>query len=234
LRKYFAQLKIVNPTELLEKQAVNLLFDATFFSRTDGVLVFRANQKNLHWRFIESETRKEITAGLDELEQRGYQFKSFTIDGRKGVIQLLKTRYPGLPIQLCHFHQIQIVRRYTTNNPKTKCGQALLALIKLLTDLEQQRFTELFDTLKEEYADFLLERNDQKEFVHRKLRAAFRSIKSNLPYLFTYRNHPDLAIPNTTNSCDGSFAHWKQKLKIHRGLKEKRRNQMIDYLLINT
>ena len=40
-------------------------------------------------------------------------------------------------------------------------------------------------------------------------------------------------IPNTTNSCDGSFAHWKQKVKIHRGLRKDRRNKMINYLLNN-
>ncbi|MEM9244109.1 MAG: hypothetical protein AAGA27_08710 [Pseudomonadota bacterium] len=35
---------------------VNLIVDATFFSRYDGVLVFRAASKNLYWQFIRSET----------------------------------------------------------------------------------------------------------------------------------------------------------------------------------
>jgi len=65
--------------------------------------VFRANNTNLHWRFVESETVKIISEGLDFLEQTGYLFKSITIDGRKGVIQLLNLQYPGVPIQLCHF-----------------------------------------------------------------------------------------------------------------------------------
>ena len=57
-----------------------------------------------------------------------------------------------------------------------------------------------------------------KQYKHRQLRSAFRSLHTNMPYLFTYKNHPYLKIPNTTNSSDGSFAHWKQKLKIHRSL----------------
>jgi len=76
-----------------------------------------------------------------------------------------------------------------------------------------------------------LKKNEQGEFVHRKLRSAVRSLKSNLPYLFAYQTYPELNIPNTTNSCDGSFAHWKQKVKIHRGLRQHRRNKMIDLLL---
>jgi hypothetical protein len=215
-------------------ESLNLVFDATFFSRTDGVLVFRANHKNLHWRFIESETLRDIAAGLDALEKQGYQFKSFTIDGRKGVIQLLNARYPDIPIQLCHFHQAQIIRRYTTNKPKTKCGQALLSLIKQLTLTTQTDFAVQFFQLRETYADFLKERNENGEFIHRRLRSAFRSLKTNLPYLFTCQSYPELNIPNTTNSCDGSFAHWKQKVKIHRGLSKSRRNKMINYLLTLT
>jgi hypothetical protein len=175
LQRCFNQINITPCLPCLDKTALNLIFDATFFSRIDGVLVFRANRRNLHWRFIHSESLKEIALGLDSLEVLGYRFKSFTIDGRKGVIQLLNARYSS-PIQLCHFHQIQIVRRYTT----------------------------------------------------------IRSLKTNLPYLFTYLIYPDLTIPHTTNSCDGSFAHWKQKVKIHRGISQHRRNQMINYLLSNS
>lgn len=69
------------------------------------------------------------------------------------------------------------------------------------------------------------------EPLHRRLRSARRSLKTNLPFLFTYKYYAELQIPNTTNSCDGSFAHWKQKLKIHRGLREDRRNKVINFLL---
>ena len=105
------------------------MLDATFFSRSDGVLVFRAQQRNLHWRFITSENLAEVAAGLEALEQKGYRFHSVVIDGRKGVTQLLEARYPGIPVQLCHFHQAQSIRRYTTNKPKTQCARALKALM---------------------------------------------------------------------------------------------------------
>ena len=165
------------------------------------------------------------------LDQRGYQLKSAVIDGRKGVIRRFETRYPTLPIQLCQFHQAQIIRRYTTNRPKTDGGQALKCLMSMLTQVDYEQFSSMLFSLREQYEAFLKERNELGQFMHRRLRSAFRSLKTNLPYLFTYKQFSELNIPNTTNSCDGSFAHWKQKVKIHRGLRHKRRNKMINYLL---
>jgi len=136
-----------------------------------------------------------------------------------------------MPIQMCQFHQAQIIRRYTTNNPKTECGIELKAIMNCLTEVDQEVFCSLLETVHEQYKDFLKEKNEQGQFMHRRLRSAFRSLKSNLPYLFTYKKYPDLNIPNTTNSCDGSFAHWKQKVKIHRGLIKERRNKVINFLL---
>jgi len=100
-----------------------------------------------------------------------------------------------------------------------------------LTQTNEEVFTSLLETLSQIYNDFLKERNEQGQFKHRRLRSAFRSLKSNLVYLFAYKNYPELDIPNTTNTCDGSFVHWKQKVKIHRGLRKKRRNKMINFLL---
>lgn len=232
IRNQFDKISIAtNSDKAIFDEPINLILDATYFSRNDGVLVFRARGKNLHWKFIESETIANISNGLDILDKLGYRFKSVTIDGRRGVIKLFQARYPNIPIQLCQFHQTQIIRRYTTNNPKTECGKKLKIIMKCLTEVDYLVFKSLIETLYEEHEDFLKERNEQGQFKHRRLRSAFRSLKSNLPYLFTHKKYPKLNIPNTTNSCDGSFAHWKQKIKIHRGLSRQRRNKMINYLL---
>ena len=231
LQRQFDALIIEPFNSRLFNEPVNLIVDATFFSRSDGVLVFRAQKINLYWRFIESESLAELSAGLDELDSKGYHWKSVTLDGRRGMIQLFQERYPSVPIQLCQFHQAQIIKRYTTNNPKTPCGRELKQLMAQLTQLGQEEFSSRLIALRGLYGDFLKERNDQGQFKHRRLRSAFRSLKTNLPYLFTCKNHPELTIPNTTNSCDGSFAHWKQKVKIHRGLRKERRNKMINFLL---
>ena len=196
-------------------------------------MLFRANKTNLYWQEIDGEKVEYLREGLDFLDKCEFKVKSFTLDGRRGFINYLRKRYPNIPIQLCQFHQTMIITRYNTNNPKTPCGKDLKALIKTLTISDREEFTNAFNKLKIKYAAFLKERNEHGQFKHKRLRSAFRSIKTNLPYLFTYKDCPELNIPNTTNTCDGYFAHLKQKIKIHRGLKHHRRKKMIYFYLEN-
>lgn len=194
-------------------------------------MIFRAEGKNLSWRYVKSERLDYYMIELSRLVELAVTFKSFTIDGRRGLIQLLQRYYPNIPIQICQFHMVAIVTRYTTKKPKTECGIELRELILKLKDLEKNEFTDRFKNLQIKYKKFLLERNEKNQFQHRKLRSAFRSIKSNLPYLFTYLDYPSLNIPNTTNSADGSFGHWKYKVKLHRHLRDDRKKRVIDELL---
>jgi hypothetical protein len=53
----------------------------------------------------------------------------------------------------------------------------------------------------------------------------------NLPYLFTYQKHPDLNIPNTTNSLDGCFAYLKELVKVHKGSKKSLKRKIIEEIL---
>lgn len=68
-------------------------------------------------------------------------------------------------------------------------------------------------------------------YTHAKLRSAYGSLIRNLPFLYTYQKYPELRIPNTTNSLDGSFNVLKMFVNIHRGLKPKRRLKVIKELL---
>ena len=232
MRKYFDELKPQKPLLAISIEPVNLIFDTTFFKRTLGVMVFRKPGKNLSWKYVETEKLGYYLEELRNLVDLGYTFKSFTIDGRKGLIRLLEKYFNTIPVQLCHFHQVQIVLRYTTRKPKTECGKDLKLLILNLKNLSKAEFTQQLKNLQIKYKDFLKERNEQGQFQHRRLRSAFRSIETNLPYLFTYEDYPELEIPKTTNSADGSFGQWKYKVRLHRGLNIDRKKQMIDEILI--
>jgi hypothetical protein len=212
-------------------EPVALTFDGTFFGRGYGLLVYRAEGKNIHWQEIQSETLAVVEAGLSHLKARGWRFSSVTIDGRKGVIQLINRIFPGVPVQMCLFHQKAIVRRYLTSRPKTMCGKELQALVVFLDEIPEDIFMDVLDDLCRRYDEFLKERNEKNHFSHRRLRSALRSLRSNAPRLFTHMKRPKGEIPATTNSCDGSFAHWKAKVKIHRGLRHDRRSKMIRFLL---
>ena len=71
----------------------------------------------------------------------------------------------------------------------------------------------------------------RKQYTHKNHRSAFRSIKRHFKYLFTLQDYPQADIPPTTNSCDGSFGHWKAKVKLHRGISLPRKQQIIDEFL---
>ena len=69
--------------------------------------------------------------------------------------------------------------------------------------------------------------------MHRSVRSAFRSLKRNLPHLFTYKEEQNkhLNIPNTTNTCEGYFSQLKSKVRVHSGLIRERRIKLIKKLL---
>jgi len=90
----------------------------------------------------------------------------------------------------------------------------------------------LLSEFEKQFSDDLDEKHicpccGKPKYVHRKLRSAFRSLSTNLPFLYTYQKYPDLHIPNTTNSLDGSFNALKSHVNIHRGLRFDRRFKVI-------
>lgn len=71
-------------------------------------------------------------------------------------------------------------------------------------------------------------------YTHYKLRAAYTSLCSNLYYLFTYKNLPDLSIPNTTNHLDGGkFSDLKNRIRVHRGLSKDLKLKLVDFYMIS-
>lgn len=237
LRKHFDRYAPATGEIIVEEEPVNLIMDATFFKRGDGVLVARANGRNLHWFPIATEKVEHYKHCLDVLETAGFQFKSFTIDGRKGVRKMLQERYTGIPIQHCQYHQLQTITHKLTQRPKLPAGKELRAIALTLAHTTREEFTAMLDAWYEKWGEFMKERTfsaDRKRqwrYVHERLRSAYFSLRRNLPWLFAYLDYPDLNIPNTTNSCDGSFSHWKNKVTLHRGIRRKRKKKMTDYLL---
>lgn len=231
LQRHFDKYEPVLPLVVVAKNPIALTFDGTFFGRGYGLMVYRAVGQNIYWQEIESENLAVVEQGLRHLIAQEWQFSSITVDGRKGTISLIKRLFPNTPIQFCIFHQKAIIRRYMTTKPKTMCGKEIRTLVSFLSYIDEPLFLDCLADIKNRYGDFLKERNDKNKFMHRKIRSALRSLTTNSPLLYAYKNHPELSIPSTTNSCDGSFSHWKGKVGIHRGLSKNRRTKMINFLL---
>jgi hypothetical protein len=197
-------------------QPVVVIADVTFFKRSFGILVIRAPhlKKNLYVQEVQSESINTYRQGRRALESMGYTINAIVLDGRPGVRQL----FADIPAQMCHFHQKQIITRYLTNNPKLEAGIELKKINTTLCETNESDFTSVLDVWYDRWSSFLKERTvdpatGRWHYTHKRLRSAYRSLKLNLPFLFTYQKYPELNIPNTTNSLDGCFAYLNELVR---------------------
>jgi hypothetical protein len=189
-------------------------------------------KENVYIREISSETTFAYQQTKDALTAQGLSFVAIVADGRSLVPWL----FPGVPLQMCHFHQEQIVIRYLTLNPKLEAGVELLGLVKTLPATDEASFTDAFNLWSRTWSVFLKEKTLHPDtgrwsYTHKRLRQARDSITHHLPYLFTYQKYPALNIPNTTNSLDGFFKKVKVAVGVHSGLTHVRKLKLITTLL---
>lgn len=210
--------------------------DCTFFGRICGYIIFRAPKlkKNIYVNSIIFETVYEYQKGRMKVQSLGFTFQAIVLDGRPGVRNL----FNDIPVQMCHFHQKQIIKRHLTSNPKLEAGIELKKLTDTLANTTEEKFTTEFNDWCSKWDSFLKERTTDPitkrwSYTHKRVRSARRSLKVNLLFLFTYLRYPELNIPNTTNSLDGSFSWLKQDVNIHRGMNKGNRNKITEYLLSN-
>ncbi len=209
-----------------------LLMDATYWGRNWGVLVIMdASTGLILWKryIIQKERLIDYRQGVDFIELQGYKVNGIVCDGLKGMFQL----FAKYKIQMCQFHQVAIIRRYITINPRLEAGKELKAIVKLLVKTDKDSFLGLFNDWLHKWDTFLKERKidietGKSRYVHKRLRSACFSIKRNMPYLFVYLEDSTLNMPNTNNKLEGTFTGLKNKLRNHNGLSKENRKRFID------
>lgn len=207
--------------------------DTTYFGRKFGVMVFKNSLTGqiLFKQYLKQETNKLYLSGIEEITKRGIKIQAIICDGRKGLLQL----FDNIPIQMCHFHQVAIIRRYLTKRPKMQASKELWEHVLLLSKTDKESFVGGLKDWYDKWKDFLNERkidaSGKNRYVHKRLRSAYRSLQTNLPWLFTWYDNMQLKIPNTTNAIDGHFADLKNKLRNHNGLSIVRKKKFIDEFL---
>ena len=208
-----------------------VIIDTTYFGRGFGVMVFKNSLDGvvLYKQYVRYETNSLYLSGISEIRRRGIDIQAIVCDGRQGLFGL----FCDIPIQMCQFHQIQIIQRYLTRNPKT---QASIELKKLTLKLTKQAEIEFVKNLNDWYlrwSDYLNERSKSPStgrtyYTHKRLRSAYLSLKRHLPYLFVFLRYKELMIPNTTNALEGQFSDLKNKLRNHNGLSKAHKMKFID------
>lgn len=226
----------VQPHQQIKPQFVVAIFDATHFG-DDCLLMARAQaiKTNLGWMWIEQETKEVYSLLKGNLETRGLILAAVVLDGRTGIPGV----FPVIPVQICHFHQLQTIKRKLTLRPETEAGKELLHIAFGLAKSNEQTMTLDLKNWIEKYQTFIDEKSyapDSKHwhYTHKRVRSAYRSLIKNLPNLFTYQKYPELNIPNTTNSLDGYWSRVKNLLAAHRGKSQKRIRKIVTEILRKT
>lgn len=232
IQRRLDKLQIVTP--IIDKREVVVLMDTTYFGRNFGVMLFRDayTSTNLYKQYVKHETNLLYIDGIHHLQTQGFVINAIVCDGRKGLIQT----FADIPIQMCQFHQVAIITRYLTRRPKLPAAKELREITLLLVKTDKESFVGLLDQWYIKWQSFLDERTISIEtrksfYTHKRLRSAYRSLKVNLTWLFTWYDSIDLNIPNTTNGIDGHFADLKNKLRNHNGLSLVRKQKFIDEFL---
>jgi len=225
---------IVSIPDDLTPQSTVIVADTTFWGRSYGVCVFRSwdLKRNIWWNEVSGERVAHYHYGRKILEERGWVFSAVVVDGRRGLASVFK----DIPVQVCHFHQMKNVTKYLTRRPETDAGKELRAIMLTLPKSNEKEFTKRLRDWYKKWKDFVSEKtyvlgSKHWYYTHRKVRSAYRSLETNLPFLFTYQKYPALNIPNTTNTIDGYFASVKKKVAQHHGLRRDRRYRVICELL---
>jgi hypothetical protein len=213
---------------------VMVLMDTTYWGRGFGVMLFKdaLSTENLLKYFVKNETNILYQQGIQELKDKGFTILAIVCDGRRGLIKSFK----DVPVQMCQFHQSAIIRRYLTKRPILQAARELMEVVDLMKQTDKESFVGSLDAWFEEWQWFLDERSTnpitgKSFYTHKRLRSAARSLKNNLTWLFTWYDHFELRIPNTTNAIDGHFADLKNKLRNHNGLSIERKKKFIDEFL---
>lgn len=237
IRKRIEGIKFDYP--VLKPKQVVLGIDTVFYGHEFGVTVFRGliSKKNLLWYFSETENLDLVITGINELINQKLTILMIVCDGKN---LHLSSYFPNIPLQMCQFHQIAIIKRYLTTNPKLIASQQLKQIAELLPKTTEIKFTILLVAWYQRWSNFLKEKTTipgtkRWFYTHKRTRSAYRSLVTNLPYLFTYQRlskQHHLKLPNTNNSLEGSFAHLKDKVRLHRGLKTKRKMKLINQILL--
>lgn len=227
----------VAPRVVHHPRPVVVVMDVTYFGSW-GVLVVidpnAARHENLvlYYAFLDgSERTVDYEVALDTLEGLGYSVVGATIDGRRGVRELLQSH--GIPVQCCQFHQLQTITRCLTRRPLLVPNQALRAIALTLTTTTLERLTADLDAWYALHGTWLKQKEPgTARFVHPRTRRAYFSLRRNLPSLFAYQQPTALPIPNTTNALDGRFGVWKQMLQRHRGCSRTLKTKILRSLFV--
>lgn len=222
------------------KGEAHLLIDASYFP--GGLCLILYYDHDIRYvqlyRHTDQEKYKEIKEDLGNLKALGVRPASVTCDGHKAILKAVRKVYPDTLIQRCLVHLKRQARLYLSAKPNLPQAKSLLPITQQITRIKtgEARTQWLYEFYRWHEANkaFVNERTRNPQtgrlwYTHKNLRAACSLLITALPDMFHYIDDP--AIPNTTNPLENYFAHLKDKLTLHRGLRFEAKKNFIKWYL---
>jgi hypothetical protein len=85
---------------------------------------------------------------------------------------------------MCHFHQVKIVKRYITQNPKLEASIELKKIVSRLKHTNEKNFKKKLNIWYKKYEEFLNEKTiisttGKEQYTHPRTRSAYNSLVKN-------------------------------------------------------
>ena len=216
------------PTPVLDPRSVQyLLFDGTFLHRPHSIVVLMDAQVHrvLRGQFgVRESSGLELRAFFEPLINEGLSPLSFTVDGNRQVIKILRTLWPDAVIQRCLVHIQRQGLSWCGNSPKTVYARQLRKIFSQITKIytikDREAFIKLVVTWESRYGEVIAARRETGP-VFSDVKRARSMLLLALSDMFHYLDDPQ--IPTTTNGLEGYFSRLKSHYRQHRGLSPQKR-----------
>jgi hypothetical protein len=212
-------------------QAKRLIVDAKFIHGNQlCALIAVTEDDKIFWQFADGENYGTWYACLVRFKPP----EVVVADGEKGVAGFVKRYWPNTGFQRCHFHMVKLVIQYLSRNPKEEAGIEILKLMYRLRYVKshehKERWLMLYKIWEHRFVKIFNEKNESRQYAHRKIRSVRFIVRKALPNLFVYLDFP--GCPNTTNLVEGWVnAALAEGLRRHRGLHLSQKKTLVSIIL---
>lgn len=231
VRTVWERLKNMRHVHMISKyRDVVINMDTTYWGRHFGlVLIKDAFRNKVLWhKFVRDEKVGDYLEGIGWLRANGFRIYGIVCDGMRGLFPALRS----YRVQMCQYHMIQIVRRHLTSNPDLEASRELLDITGRLCRIPESDFRQSIDDWHRKWRGFLAEKSlgidGKTHFTHPRPRAAYRSLKFYMPYLWTFARYPEICIPNTNAAIESLNQRLKTLLRNHSGISSQRRMKLLE------
>lgn len=227
-------LEKISPSLHLTGKHKYLIFDGTYFKRTNCLMATMDNLNNqiITSRYCVRENYATVHNIFRELLDKQVNPKAITIDGNTSVIRAIKTVWPNVIIQRCLVHIQRQGLSWLRRFPKSQAARDLRLLLLVVTNIkdrkQKQAFINDFNNWEKRYGKFVLSLPSSDK-VYGDLQRTRSLIIHAMPDMFHCLE--DSKIAPTTNKIEGGFSRLKGLYRQHRGLSKKRREKYFQWYI---